>query len=305
MAKRRVKIAGYPIDLARSEEIRYPSKITPHPADSGSDFTDHIKNDGIEITLECLVSDSPIGGIATDPTRSNLNGRRPSEDAHARLLAIRDARLPVVVECSKGTFENMGLEDLTEPANSSTAGGLTFTAKFLQIVIRSNKRSKVRVATKLPNGVIDNGVVLDRLIDGQTTLWRKGKPPGTGPDTKPFKGVIVGSEIVFCSKGKILHSDHKTELTDKEFRAFAKDLARDSVGQQTVSERRSEAKKVNAAETMKRQESYRNAQVANPGKKIDPALFGLTGKPKAFESTNANTPNKRSTAREAPDPGAL
>lgn len=302
MAKRVVRIAGYPIDLARSEEIRYPSKITPHPAESGTDFTDHIKNDGIEITLECLVSDTPIGPIATDQTRTGLNGRKPSEDAHARMVAIREAQLPVQVECSKGLFENMGLEDLTEPSNSSTTGGLTFTVKFLQIVIRTNKRSLVRVATKLPNGVVDNGVVLDRLIDGQTTLWRKGKPPGTGPDTKPFHGVIVGSEIVFVRKGKILHSDQTTPLTDKEFRAFSKDLARDSAGTQTVSESRAAAKKVNAADTLKRQEEYRNAQAANPGKKIDPALFGLTGKPTAIEPDKTN--QKRRT-KDPVDPGVL
>ncbi len=146
MAKRVVKIAGYPIDLARSEEIRYPSKITSHPAESGTDFTDHIKNDPIEITLECLVSDTPIGAIATDTTRSNLDGRKPSEDAHARMVAVRDARIPVVVECSKGTFENMGLESLTEPANSSTTGGLTFTVRFQPSTVGS-KSATLRIAS--------------------------------------------------------------------------------------------------------------------------------------------------------------
>lgn len=289
MAKRIVRINGYPIDLARSEEIRYPSKITPHPAESGTDFVDHIKNDGIEISLECLVSDSPIGEIATDPTRQNLQGSKPSEDAHARLVAIREARVPIVVECSKGTFENMGMLDLTEPANSTTTGGLTFTIKLLQIVVKSNKRTLVRTATRLANGQVDQGIVLDRLRDGQTTLWRKGKPAG--------KPTIIGSEIVFVKGGKILHADQKTQLTDKEFRAFSKDLARDSEGTMTVSEReaeKSKAKEINASETLKRQESYLNAQEANPGKKVDPALFGLTGKPKAFDP---NTVPKDSALR--------
>jgi len=299
MAQRRtIKINGYPIDLVRAEEIVYPARISKFPTESGSKFSDNIKNDPIEVSLECLVSETPIGPIAQDPTRQIVADNQGTilEGARAHLLAIREARKEFVLELTKGTFRNMGLVNLSEVANASTTGGLSFNAKFQQLDIRNNRRTRIRIATRMPNGEIDLGIVLDRLIDGQVTLWRKGAPPGRGPATIP-PGIIIGQELVFCRKGKILHSDDKTPLTPGEMLVFKLDLERDSAGFQThsqISKSQAVAKQATAAATLKRAQEYQNAQIANPGKKIDPKLFGLDGKPKALDESKipADSPLK-------------
>lgn len=290
MAERRqVRINGYPIDLAKNETITYPSKVTPRPAESGSDFVDNIKNDPVQVELECLVSDTPIGKIATDETRSSLSdGALPSEDAHARLLAVRAAKQPIVVETTRGTFHNMAMVNLSEPSNSTTTGGLTFTVSFTQIVVKSNRRSRVRVATQMPNGVVNFGLSLDRLTDGKKFLWRKGKPPGTSPATIP-PGEIVGTEVLTNERGVTRHANGKA-LTEKEKADFQKDLLRDAqlselrqIDDRLIGNPRSKLVNATTARTTDNFHRFQDEKVANPGKAVDPHLFGLAGKPEAFD----------------------
>lgn len=297
MAERRqVRINGYPIDLAKNETITYPSKVTPRPAESGSDFVDNIKNDPVQIELECLVSDTPIGRIATDETRSSLgDGALPSEDAHARLMAVRAAKQPIVVETTRGTFQNMVMVNLSEPSNSTTTGGLTFTVSLTQIVVKSNRRSRVRVATNLPNGVVNFGLSLDKLTDGKRFLWRKGKPPGTSPATEP-PGEIVGTEVLTSERGVTRHLNGKA-LTEKEKADFSKDLLRDAQLSELrnldrlANDPKSKLADASAARTTDNFHRFQDAKVANPGKAVDPHLFGLSGKPEAFDPNDQQQVN--------------
>jgi hypothetical protein len=291
--RRTVRINGYPIDIAKNEEIRYPSKVTKHPASVGSDFSDNIRNEGVEITLECLVSNTPIGRIAADPTRQVTAGASPipSEDARASLLRVRASRQPIVVETTKGTFINMALEELSEVANSNTTGGLTFTAKFVQIVVRSNKRTKVRVATRLPGGAVDFGLSVDKITDGKHFLWRHGNPPGLSPGTIP-KGVITMTEIVTVRGGKTVHDSTGKALNTKELQDFVKDLDRDAlIMEERALSRLSKPNPtdIKVKQTLDNYDSYKDTKFANPGKKIDPKLFGLSGRPEAY---NPNDPQQ-------------
>lgn len=152
-----ISIDGYPIDLAISEDHNFESEVTKYPAESGSKLTDNIQNNPAEITLEGVVSDTPIGKIATDPTRQftlasvggSGNGRF-SSDAYERLLAIREAREPVTIETTLGKFDSMALTKLSVPISKDTGRALRFTVTFTQIEIKVNKRTTSRVA--VPNG---------------------------------------------------------------------------------------------------------------------------------------------------------
>ena len=93
-----IVIDGFPMDLALSEEHRFPGEVTSYPVEQGADISDHIRTLPEEITLECIVSDTPIGEVATDATRTS--GTLPAEAALAKLLEIRNRRprRPVPVE---------------------------------------------------------------------------------------------------------------------------------------------------------------------------------------------------------------
>lgn len=181
-----VTIDGYPIDVALTEEHSFPSEATMLPTESGADLTDHIRSLPEEISLECVVSDTPIGEIEFDETRSpqGVDIPVPSADAYQHLLAIRDARPKrlVVVETSLGVFSDMALIDLTVPRNKDTGAGLFFSATFRRVRIITNKRTRVRVATRLANGT-GNGAKkrpAEPMRTQQGVLWRQGVPAG-GP----------------------------------------------------------------------------------------------------------------------------
>lgn len=133
-----VKIDGYEIDAAISQDHSFDNEITEHPVEKGANVADHVRSTPIMISLEGLVSDTPIGAIAA--TRGI---GVPSSEAFARLQAIRDRREPVTIETSLGIFANMALQSLATPVTTTDA--LRFLAVFKQIVIVESKRALVTV----------------------------------------------------------------------------------------------------------------------------------------------------------------
>lgn len=151
-------IDGYLIDAAVTLEHSFDSETTDHPVEKGADVTDNTRPKPIMLTMECIVSDTPIGTTAdvrnSGPTASAV----PSVDIYQRLLAIRAARNPVTVATDLDTFDNMVLQTLSIPItaqatpattgkNGKTQYGATrFKATFKQIVIVATATAVVRVA---------------------------------------------------------------------------------------------------------------------------------------------------------------
>jgi hypothetical protein len=103
------------------------------------------------IEIEGIVSDTPIGAIATDPTRATDTGLAlPSRDAFDRFVALHTSKETVTLECSYGKFENMALENLSSDKESESQKSFKFTASFEQIDVREVSRITVRSA--VPNG---------------------------------------------------------------------------------------------------------------------------------------------------------
>lgn len=283
---RRARLNGYPIDLVKQEEIKYASQITDHPTESGQNLTDNIRRLPITISMECLVSDTPIGEMATDPTRQleliEIEGENPasgiplpSEDAHQRLVQMWIDQLPIECECSKGVFKDCAIEDVTEVSDASTGGGLSFNIRLKQIRIITNARTQAVVAIQMPTSKpVDFGLSLDKLVDGKLVLWRKGKPPGSSPATDP-PGEIIGREVVHVIDGKYFHEDKKTKLTDQQLLDFSKDLNRDSALLNRRGIARAEEIVAKEKERDKKLQKLLDAKNANPGKYVDPAAFGL------------------------------
>lgn len=149
-----VRINNYLIDAALSESHSYPSDVTSFPVEKGetSDLTDHIRNEPIEVEIEGIVSNTPIG--ATALARENETAEAgeeleflPSEEALARLERIRARRLPVTIQTSLKVYENMALIGLDVPRDPTTGRALRFTARFRQITTVTNLRTTIRTAT--------------------------------------------------------------------------------------------------------------------------------------------------------------
>lgn len=144
-----VSIDGYPLDLVETEAHELVAEVTDHPVEDGSDVSDNVRLKPRELTFtNGIVSDTPIGAIATDTTRGDISGTY-SQDAYNRLENIWLARQPVTVVTRLKKYENMILDRLSINDDSKTSHALVFTAHFKQVTIVKNKRVTVAVANLL------------------------------------------------------------------------------------------------------------------------------------------------------------
>lgn len=234
-----IYIDGYPMDLAISETHGFESTVTEHPVERGADMVDHVRARPIEIELECVVSDTPIGAIATDPTRQaeGQDAPLPSEDAYARLQAIRDARQPVTIETSLGTWTSMALVMLSVPRSRETTGGLFFTATFRQVRVVETQRVTVRTAQPNAKRTGRHGYRSGKKVQGKIFWWHPRYPPGTGPEVGVLirvesrdGGLYYGADVprgtlpsASLSGARERKKGEALDSTDREW--FARDLA--------------------------------------------------------------------------------
>lgn len=149
-----VIIDGFTIDASLEETHTHDSEVTEYPIEDGSTIADNVRPNPIEFEVTGLVSDTPIGSIADLRTRDTTSttgalGYLPSERTLSKLRAIRAAREPVTVETEILTYDDMILEKLEVPRDRETGFALKFKAKFKQIIVAVNKRTLVRVATRV------------------------------------------------------------------------------------------------------------------------------------------------------------
>lgn len=154
-------IDGYEIDIAESEEHDYENEVTEHPVESGADITDHVRARSIGLTVEGVVSDTPLEALAKRRNELVVIGgetfAKPSEEAFARLLEISDTREPITVNTSLKTYTNMILERLSAPRNAGTGEALRFTATFKQIRLITNERTTVVVSVPRGSKKVNRG----------------------------------------------------------------------------------------------------------------------------------------------------
>jgi len=124
-----VYIDGYEIDVFVREEPAFSNEITEHQVESGSDIADHVRAKPTTLTVEGIVSDTPIGDLA-DRRASSVP---PSQEAYERLQDINKARQPVTVVTSLSTYTDMVIETLTPPRDRRTGKALRFTCVFKQV----------------------------------------------------------------------------------------------------------------------------------------------------------------------------
>lgn len=148
-----VRINGYPIDATMSEDHAFDSEVTSHPVEEGADVTDHVREIPIVVVLECVVSNTPFGGIVFERDPNEL----PSSEAYARMLAIRDKREPVTIETSLSVFHDMVLRRLSVPRTSRTGDALRFRATFQQIQLVRTERTFVIVEVPRAKKKVNRG----------------------------------------------------------------------------------------------------------------------------------------------------
>lgn len=140
-----ITIDGFVVDAALTEGHTLDNQVTTHPQEKGSVITDHSYTLPDEITLDCVVSDHPIGTVASS-RGAELDGVVPSVDAYARMKFIRKRGKPVTITTSLGTHESMMLVKLGIPRRAEDGESLRFSVSFRVAEFVENERTVVRIA---------------------------------------------------------------------------------------------------------------------------------------------------------------
>lgn len=234
-----ILLDGYAIDMAKTEEHVLDSEATTYPIEDGSDVTDHVRLLPIQVTVEGIVSDTPIGDMVlirqaelpilafSDPTTATVvTATRHSEAALAKLKSIRAARRPITIVTALQTYKNMVMTSLSIPLSRETGKALRFNATFQQVEIVTNNRTTTRTATPGTSKKKDLGDRPALALEKRRVIWHIGKPPG-GPKT--------GASVVLTydpTVKEFYRPDGTTgalrPLTLDELSAANKDFARDN-----------------------------------------------------------------------------
>lgn len=137
---------GIVIDATLSEDHKSSCEVTRNPIEDGSDVTDHVQMKPVELTLNGVISDSPLGyaiigniqnlvrSVETLFTKNSL-----SIEIYNKLLNLQNSRRPFTVITGLKRYTNMIMEDLTVPRDVATGASLHFTASLKEVkIIRSN-----------------------------------------------------------------------------------------------------------------------------------------------------------------------
>lgn len=169
-----ITIDGYLIDVAVREEHGFDNEITEHPVEQGADIVDHVRARPVTLMIEGVVSDTPV----QDAVRAARTAALPSREALDRLLALRNARLPVSIITSIRAYDNMVIESLVIPRDATTGDALGFTARFRQIRVVTTERAVVdipRAKGKTNRGLVTVGEAqIEEPTERRKSLLKRG-----------------------------------------------------------------------------------------------------------------------------------
>jgi hypothetical protein len=199
-------IDGFFIDCLLSDNHVFDADVTEFPVESGSTISDNIRNKPLVVTMECLISNAPLGQLVS--LRDKVSD--PTDSAYDLLLKIRNDRRPVSIGTSLRHYDNMALQSLSIPRESGRGDELKFTAVFKQIEFVTNIRDKrVAIVGAKSSGPRTFSPVQDTstgyiYVDVRTNTW--------------WDDAIVGwrSNVIHVQPSSVQHIDGQTVIPGTE-----------------------------------------------------------------------------------------
>lgn len=138
-----ITIDGMVVDAALREEHNFEADVSEHPVESGADITDHVRARPPIVSIEGIVSDTPL---AESVIAARTAGETPSIETRARLFDIWSARKPITIETTVSQYTSMVMQSFSITEDAETGEACRFRATFKQIRLVTNKRTTVKVS---------------------------------------------------------------------------------------------------------------------------------------------------------------
>ena len=155
-------IGDIAIDCTVTETHTSTATVTEHPVESGSNITDHIRPEPVQLSVNGIITNTPIGAqqtqrvisagglsVTTTQLEAAPNTLGYAQTVWRKLDALRIAARPIKVITRDRTYESMAMMSLTVPKTAKTGDALEFTATFKEVRIVENRTTR-RVVAKAP-----------------------------------------------------------------------------------------------------------------------------------------------------------
>jgi len=182
---KRAKIGNILVDASVRELHEARSEITTNPIEDGADITDHVRNMPLTMTMQGVISDTPIGLAFVDNIKGIIGtattifgGSSRSHDAYDDLMKLRKTREPFDLVTGLKVYQNMILQDLRIERTAKTGKSIQFTARLKQIEIARTKK----VAAPLKSDAANIGAVKADIGKKVSDIVPPNSPIATGSD---------------------------------------------------------------------------------------------------------------------------
>lgn len=168
-------IDGNEIDLMVKEEDVHECSVTEHPTERGLPFSDNIQQKSQKLTIEGLITNTPLDpslNVATPsvPGIPRLDLSR-AEAVYQTLCDLWKTPALIPIKTTSRIYNNMALVTLTSSLDDRTGNGLRFVGTFQSVEIVDLKTSNVAVKTKRGQGAVSQGA-------GHSTPSAPSRPTG-------------------------------------------------------------------------------------------------------------------------------
>ena len=169
-------IVEIPLDVAIREIHNRRSKITRFPVEDGSDITDSIKNQPDGLSIEGIVTDSPLQFLA-GLRAIQRGGASPSIDAFEKLERLHEAELPIVIITGLKKYSSMAIASTNIPDDVSVGEAIRFSMELEHVNIVSSETVQLD-QSRLSNTPAGSS---DKNQSNQDTGRKQAQPPAPGP----------------------------------------------------------------------------------------------------------------------------
>lgn len=145
--QKRAQIGGINLDASISEEHVSECDVTENPIEDGAIVTDHVHVKPAQLTIEGIVSDTPITfavinnvvGFVNAVNTTILGNSSRSTDAYNALIDLQKSREPFTVITGLRVYKDMIMTSLSVPRDAQRGKAVNFTAELKQIIIAKSK----------------------------------------------------------------------------------------------------------------------------------------------------------------------
>lgn len=136
------------LDVTLSAQHNGSVEVTKHPVEEGADPTDHARELPDRLSMEALVTNTPLFAPAS---RSSAPGEAGySQKVLGQLRALKKSRKLVKVRAGHRTYENMMLTTLNVPEDSKVADAVRMSLTFEEVRFVKSERVRLESVTKTP-----------------------------------------------------------------------------------------------------------------------------------------------------------